>query len=193
MASALQACEPWTSLPMSTFGTQGQTGGWDKPSTAARVGPKRQWMAPDSTNASFRASSFAGNIVAMGSFPSMDAHQGSTEMNLHGCITTQALPSSLDAMAWWNDAEGLVFGDPMEGCLTLLVTRDGGKPGVQTPCDEPSTPGRRGQIRSFQWQHLHRGRHGVVFTRGRHHGAFRSTDRGHSWAVNSLPIRQAAP
>ncbi|ADV47454.1 putative oxidoreductase [Cellulophaga algicola DSM 14237] len=31
-----------------------------------------------------------------------------------------------DAMTFWNDKEGIAIGDSMEGCLSIIVTRDGG-------------------------------------------------------------------
>ena len=46
----------------------------------------------------------------------------------------------LDAMAWWDADEGLVFGDPVNDCLTLLVTRDGGQTWTQTPCNDTLQP-----------------------------------------------------
>ena len=81
----------------------------------------------------------------------------------------------------------------MEGCLTLLVTRDGGQTWVQTPCDELTSPldGEAGFAAS-NGNICIEGDTAWVFTGVVHHGASRSTDRGHSWAVNSLPIRQGS-
>ncbi|WP_158973493.1 oxidoreductase [Cellulophaga sp. L1A9] len=31
-----------------------------------------------------------------------------------------------DSMTFWNDKEGIAIGDSMEGCLSIIVTRDGG-------------------------------------------------------------------
>src|SRR5690606_32645238 len=32
-----------------------------------------------------------------------------------------------DAMQFWNDQEGIAVGDPTQGCLSVIITRDGGK------------------------------------------------------------------
>ena len=156
---------------------------------------KRQWLAPDSTAPSFRASAFAGeDWFAVGiASPAWMARTRSTEMNPTWVHHDTSSAVFLDAMAWWNDAEGLVFGDPMEGCLTLLVTRDGGQTWVQTPCDELTSPldGEAGFAAS-NGNICIEGDTAWVFTGGRASRCFRSTDRGHSWAVNSLPIRQGS-
>ncbi len=41
-----------------------------------------------------------------------------------------------DAMTFWNDAEGIAVGDSVEGCLSIIITRDGGTTWVKIPCDK---------------------------------------------------------
>lgn len=41
-----------------------------------------------------------------------------------------------DSMDFWNDKEGIAIGDPTEGCLSILITRDGGRNWRKTTCDE---------------------------------------------------------
>jgi len=41
-----------------------------------------------------------------------------------------------DSMDFWNDKEGIAMGDPTDGCLSILVTRDGGKNWQKIPCEE---------------------------------------------------------
>ncbi len=40
-----------------------------------------------------------------------------------------------DAMRFWNDQEGIIIGDPQEGCLTVVITRDGGSTWNKLNCD----------------------------------------------------------
>ncbi|MGS0524112.1 WD40/YVTN/BNR-like repeat-containing protein [Zobellia nedashkovskayae] len=39
-----------------------------------------------------------------------------------------------DAMTFWNDTEGIAVGDIMNGCLSILITRDGGNTWKKMPC-----------------------------------------------------------
>ncbi len=41
-----------------------------------------------------------------------------------------------DAMTFWNDVEGIAVGDSMEGCLSIIITRDGGNSWVKLPCSQ---------------------------------------------------------
>lgn len=39
-----------------------------------------------------------------------------------------------DAMTFWNDQEGIAVGDCMNGCLSIIITRDGGYSWNKIPC-----------------------------------------------------------
>jgi photosystem II stability/assembly factor-like uncharacterized protein len=39
-----------------------------------------------------------------------------------------------DAMTFWNKTEGIAIGDSMNGCLSILITRDAGKTWVKQDC-----------------------------------------------------------
>ncbi|HET8737797.1 MAG TPA: oxidoreductase, partial [Pricia sp.] len=39
-----------------------------------------------------------------------------------------------DAMTFWNDREGIAIGDSVDGCLSIIVTRDGGTTWKKLPC-----------------------------------------------------------
>ncbi len=40
-----------------------------------------------------------------------------------------------DAMTFWNDQEGIAVGDTVNGCFSILITRDGGHTWNKLPCD----------------------------------------------------------
>lgn len=40
-----------------------------------------------------------------------------------------------DSMKFWNDREGIAIGDGVNGCLSIIVTRDGGNNWTKIPCD----------------------------------------------------------
>ncbi len=41
-----------------------------------------------------------------------------------------------DAMKFWNNQEGLAIGDSMNGCLSVIITRDGGNTWKKLPCSD---------------------------------------------------------
>ena len=41
-----------------------------------------------------------------------------------------------DAMTFWNDMEGIAVGDAVDGCLSIIITRDGGHTWNKLPCSE---------------------------------------------------------
>ncbi|WP_394971362.1 WD40/YVTN/BNR-like repeat-containing protein [uncultured Croceitalea sp.] len=41
-----------------------------------------------------------------------------------------------DAMKFWNDKEGIAIGDTVNGCLSIIITRDGGKTWTKLPCGD---------------------------------------------------------
>ncbi|MGB5556229.1 MAG: oxidoreductase, partial [Flavobacteriaceae bacterium] len=41
-----------------------------------------------------------------------------------------------DAMTFWNNREGIAIGDTVDGCLSVIITRDGGHHWSKLSCDE---------------------------------------------------------
>ncbi len=41
-----------------------------------------------------------------------------------------------DAMTFWNNREGIAIGDSVNGCLSIIITRDGGHHWMKIPCSE---------------------------------------------------------
>ena len=47
-----------------------------------------------------------------------------------------------DAMAFWNDKEGIAMGDPIDKCISVIITRDGGNSWKKLACSQlPETGG----------------------------------------------------
>ena len=40
-----------------------------------------------------------------------------------------------DSMIFWNNQEGIAMGDPTAGCISIVITRDGGNTWKKLPCD----------------------------------------------------------
>ncbi len=93
-----------------------------------------------------------------------------------------------DAMAFWNDMEGLAIGDEMNGCLSILLTRDGGNTWQKTPCSElPKALAGEGAFAASNTNIAIIGdKAWVGTTEGR---VYFSTDKGKSWEVIQTPIQ----
>ncbi|MDA0729096.1 MAG: oxidoreductase [Bacteroidetes bacterium] len=152
-----------------------------------------QWTAPDGSNPSFRATGFNGQQWFAASIESPGyIIRHSPSFGQIQVVHTDKRPEVFwDAMAWWNESEGLVFGDPVEGCMTLLTTRDSGVTWHQTPCDLLPTPmpGEAGFAAS-NGNIATSGDSTWVFTGGRSSRCWFSGDRGRSWSIQELPILQ---
>ena len=45
-----------------------------------------------------------------------------------------------DSMRFWNDREGIAVGDVVNGCLSIIITRDGGNTWTKLDCDQLPPP-----------------------------------------------------
>lgn len=92
-----------------------------------------------------------------------------------------------DAMAFWDDTNGLAIGDARDGCLSILLTRDGGQTWSRVPCDRlpPALPGEGAFAASNTNIAIAGTRCWVATTKGR---IFRSDDQGRTWEVLQTPV-----
>ncbi|MEZ2415653.1 WD40/YVTN/BNR-like repeat-containing protein [Muriicola sp. E247] len=97
-----------------------------------------------------------------------------------------------DSMAFWNNNEGLAIGDEMGGCLSLLVTRDGGSSWRKIPCSElpEAIPGEGAFAASNTNIALFKDKVWIGTTEGR---IFYSPDKGNTWEVFETPINSKEP
>lgn len=96
-----------------------------------------------------------------------------------------------DAMAFWNEKEGIAMGDPTDNCLSIIITRDGGNSWNKVPCDVlPFT--ERGEaafaasntniaiVNDKVW----------IASGGKKARVFHSNDKGVTWEVFETPMLQ---
>ena len=96
-----------------------------------------------------------------------------------------------DAMEFWDDRQGIALGDPIDGCLSVILTSDGGNTWTKLGCDKlPATAegeaafaASNSNISLFQ-------QHAWVVSGGTKARVFHSPDRGNSWEVFETPIIQ---
>ncbi|MBL7856641.1 MAG: hypothetical protein JNM57_03055 [Cyclobacteriaceae bacterium] len=98
-----------------------------------------------------------------------------------------------DGMSFWNDKEGMIYGDPIGGKLLLLITHDGGEswqevkqaPVLNT--GEASFAASGTGIRCMEKNRV------VIATGGKVSRLLRSSDMGKTWRSYSPPILQGEP
>jgi photosystem II stability/assembly factor-like uncharacterized protein len=100
-----------------------------------------------------------------------------------------------DAIAFWDEKNGIVLGDPVKGQFQLLVTADGGtswKP-LEAKTLPPALPGEGAFAASGTCLVTH-GEKDVWFATGGAKSArvLHSTDRGENWEVSETPIAAGA-
>ncbi len=96
-----------------------------------------------------------------------------------------------DAIAFWNDKEGIAMGDPTDGCLSIIITRDGGKTWQKISCDNlPKTINGEAAFAASNGNIAIVDNHTWIVSGGMKSRVFYSSDKGISWSVSETPIIQ---
>lgn len=92
-----------------------------------------------------------------------------------------------DSMDFWNDQEGIAIGDSTDGCLSVVITRDGGNTWTKLPCDDlPKGTDNEGAFAASDTNIAIVGNNTwVATTAGR---VYYSPDKGKSWDIFETPI-----
>ncbi|WP_276167222.1 WD40/YVTN/BNR-like repeat-containing protein [Zobellia alginiliquefaciens] len=92
-----------------------------------------------------------------------------------------------DAMTFWNDSEGIVVGDAMNGCLSILITRDGGNTWSKLPCEQlPRSVRGEGAFAASNTNIKVLGdKTWIGTTKSR---VYFSGDKGKTWEVQNTPV-----
>ncbi len=92
-----------------------------------------------------------------------------------------------DAMRFWNDQEGIAIGDGTDGCMAILITRDGGRTWQKTPCE--ALPELKGDVGAYAASNTNIEIVGdktwVISSKEQ---LLFSSDKGKSWKVIELPL-----
>lgn len=97
-----------------------------------------------------------------------------------------------DAMAFWNDKEGIAIGDSVNGCLSIIITRDGGQTWFKTPCEHlpEGVEGEGAFAASNTNISIVGNKVWVATTEGR---IYQSVDKGMTWEAQQSPIIHEKP
>lgn len=94
-----------------------------------------------------------------------------------------------DAMAFWNNEEGLIIGDPIDNCMSFLTTRDRGQTWDSIPCADLA-PAKEGEA-AFAASNSNiavMGDHTWVLSGGKTSRIYYSPDKGKKWTVYDTPL-----
>ncbi len=96
-----------------------------------------------------------------------------------------------NSMKFWDSKNGIAVGDPIDGCLSVLITKDGGNKWQKLNCSElPATiDGEAGFAASNTNIALYDD-HAWLATGGKKSRIFYSPDRGESWKVVDTPLQE---
>ncbi|MEO1011217.1 MAG: oxidoreductase [Bacteroidota bacterium] len=97
-----------------------------------------------------------------------------------------------DSMTFWNNREGIAVGDSREGCLSIIITRDGGHHWSKIPCfDLPKNVEGEGAFAASNTNIRVIGDKTWIATTGSR--VYYSPDKGRSWEVFQTPINHGLP
>lgn len=96
-----------------------------------------------------------------------------------------------DSLAFWDDLSGIALGDAMDGCLTILITRDGGTTWDRVSCEDlpKALPGEGAFAASNTNIAISGPLCWIVTSRGR---ILYSPDKGRQWEVLDTPLKPSS-
>lgn len=96
-----------------------------------------------------------------------------------------------DSMQFWNDNDGIAIGDPIDDCLNILITRNGGKKWNKIPCENlPKTVDGEAAFAASNTNVIIKNDNVWIVSGGKKARVFFSPNKGISWEVFESPIVQ---
>lgn len=96
-----------------------------------------------------------------------------------------------DAMAFFNEKEGIAMGDPTDGCLSIIVTVDGGNTWSKISCENlPAVAQGEAAFAASNSNIAIYNNTVWICTGGKKSRVFKSEDKGLTWDVYDTPIVQ---
>ncbi|MCH4822879.1 oxidoreductase [Gramella lutea] len=96
-----------------------------------------------------------------------------------------------DSMIFWNDQEGIAMGDPTDGCISIIITRNGGKSWNKINCkDLPKAIEGEAAFAASNSNIAIYENHTWIITGGMSSRVMYSPDKGKTWEVYKTPLTQ---
>lgn len=94
-----------------------------------------------------------------------------------------------DAMAFWNNEEGIAMGDPTDDCISIIITRDGGNTWEKLNCDIlPKVMEGEAAFAASNSNIAFHGNNTWILTGGMKSRVYFSPDKGNTWEVYNTPL-----
>lgn len=98
-----------------------------------------------------------------------------------------------DSMQFRNDSEGMAIGDPTDGCLSIIMTNDGGNTWIKKNCGTiPGTTEGEAAFAASNTNLILKGNKTWIASGGKKSRIFFSDDKGNNWKVLDTPIVQGS-
>tara|TARA_R110002051_G_scaffold122437_1_gene195601 strand:- start:98932 stop:100077 length:1146 start_codon:yes stop_codon:yes gene_type:complete len=99
-----------------------------------------------------------------------------------------------DSMEFWNENEGIAMGDPINNCLSVIVTRDGGSTWQKISCDVmPKVTEGEAAFAASDTNIKIIGDETWIVSGGKQSRVFHSPNKGINWEVITTPVTQGEP
>ena len=96
-----------------------------------------------------------------------------------------------DSMQFWNNTDGIAMGDPINSCLNIIITHDGGNSWRKIPCNKfPKLAEGEAAFAASNTNIIIKGSKTWIVSGGKKARVFYSPDKGNSWEVFDTPIIQ---
>jgi photosystem II stability/assembly factor-like uncharacterized protein len=96
-----------------------------------------------------------------------------------------------DSMQFWNDKDGIAVGDPIDDCLSVIVTHDGGNSWSKIPSSKlPKVFEGEAHFAASNTNIVIKGNDTWIVSGGKRSRVFYSSDKGNTWEAFETPIIQ---
>lgn len=96
-----------------------------------------------------------------------------------------------DAMAFFDEKNGIAMGDPTDGCLSVLITKDGGNTWCKVACDVlPKVYKGEAAFAASNTNIAIVNNQAWIISGGKKSRVFNTKDKGETWSVYNTPIVQ---
>ncbi len=96
-----------------------------------------------------------------------------------------------DSMKFWNESEGIAIGDPIDNCMSVIITRDGGNTWKKMPCENlPKVERGEAAFAASNSNIAIFGDNAWVATGGKKSRVMHTADKGETWEIFDTPIIQ---